>query len=99
VFSQKDREVSDINQVIRERKREFENLKRYLKAVDTEVEKIERMIEKILARKNKVPNSADYQRTIDLVVDCYIAWSDFVQQVENVVGYQEFTETLTRKAP
>jgi hypothetical protein len=91
--------MSDINQVIRERKREFENLKRYLKAVDTEVEKIERMIEKVLARKNKVPNSADYQRTIDLVVDCYIAWSDFVQQVENVVGYQEFTETLTRKAP
>lgn len=48
-----------INQLIRERRKTLNELKRKLKAVDTLQEAQERFLERVLSRKKKLPEAQD----------------------------------------
>jgi len=55
-----------VNQVLRERRAVWRALKRSLKAVDTKLEEIERLQNRVLARKRKAPEFDDLQKVISL---------------------------------
>jgi len=50
-----------LNQMVRERRKVLLELKRKLRLVDSSLEMIERYQDRILARKNKLPEATDLQ--------------------------------------
>lgn len=53
--------MATINQLRTERLAYFRELKRALRAVDTELEKVERRIDQVLNRKRNVPEVNDFE--------------------------------------
>jgi hypothetical protein len=51
--------ASTINEVRRERHQALRTLKRYARGVDTGVEALQRLLERVLSRKLKIPESKD----------------------------------------
>lgn len=74
--------MASLNQVIRERKIVFRVLKRSLKQVDSELEKAERLINRVLSRKSKVPELADLESLANFAGTTNSLMRDFI----NVVG-------------
>lgn len=70
--------MATLNQVIRERKKKFVLLRRMMRSIDTQVEKSQRLITRVLSRKSKVPEASDLlelvklARELDTLLDSYI---------------------------
>ena len=58
--------MASVNQVVRERRLVWRGLKRQLKAVDTQVEKLERLQDRIIARRRKAPELEDLQEAVTI---------------------------------
>jgi len=61
--------ASTINQLIRERKNVYRELKRAMRRLDSYQEEAERMINRVLARKRSVPDVEDYSELIQKVAE------------------------------
>lgn len=72
--------MATLNQIIRERKRIMLVLKRLLKACDTEVEKAERLIDRVLQRKSKVPEVSDLLELVKFARAADSAIATFLQE-------------------
>lgn len=58
--------MATVNQVVRERRLVWRALKRQLKATDSALEKLERLQNRVLARKRKAPEIEDLQEAVTL---------------------------------
>lgn len=56
--------MPSVNQVVRERKLVWRGMKRQLKQVDSVLERLERLQNRVIARKRKAPELADLQKAI-----------------------------------
>lgn len=59
--------MATINQLRTERLAYFRELKRALRSVDTEVEKVERRIESVIQRKRDVPEITDFEHVTQII--------------------------------
>ncbi len=75
--------MATLNQVIQERKRKFGVLKRTLKVADTEIEKAERLIERVLARKSKVPEVSDLLELVKMARTADSAIAGFLRLAQD----------------
>lgn len=57
--------MATINQLRIERRAYFAELKKAARTVDTDVEKVQRKINSVLARSRDVPEESDYQTVVD----------------------------------
>ncbi len=73
--------MATINQLRRERRGVFRRARRGLRSVDTAIEKTQRFVTAVLARKVKVPESADLLRLLDDINEIYNALLPLVQQL------------------
>lgn len=72
--------MATLNQVIRERKKKFVLLKRILRAADSDLEKAERLIDRVLVRKSKVPEVADLLELVKMTRNADAAISVFLRE-------------------
>lgn len=57
--------MATINQLRQERRAYFQELKRQLRPVDSAVEKMQRLNERILGRTRDVPETADWEQMVE----------------------------------
>lgn len=81
--------MATLAEVIKERREAFKEINKSLRSVDSQIEKTQRLIKRLLARKNKVPESTDLSdissevRTIDIALDSTVG---IIESAGNVFG-------------
>lgn len=74
-----------INELIKSRKQAFRELRKLIKAVDSPQEQAERLVQRALGRKTKVPTTEDLNKI-----------SQFISQTnENLITLVMFIKTIT----
>ena len=76
--------MASINTMRRERRRAFQNLKQAMRKVDVSQEKVERLINRVLARKLNVPETKDVARVLSLSNGSIGLFRDFVGLCEQI---------------
>ena len=81
--------MATINEIRRERRKAYFEIRRQAKAIDTRVEALRRQINRIISRKTKVPEAADLEETYAKLQGVNQTMNEFVklmQQTENIFG-------------
>lgn len=83
-----------INEIKRQRLSVLRELKRRMRTVDTKVEKIQRTLDRYLARKDKLPELEDFMGlTLDLGdLDDYLSRDLYVYMDETIMPLLETTQ-------
>lgn len=73
-----------INQLLRERRKAFQVIKRGLRKLDTQVEVMQRKVELVLKRRMKVPEETDLAELLNAAAKTDVALDQVIKLLEDI---------------
>jgi len=81
--------MGSLTEIRQNRVRVLRDVRRQQKALDTELEKLERFLKRLLERKLKLPQFEDLTRIFDMVANLDGFMDDLVKSAENaMIGFR-----------